>query len=80
LTTNLITGFKKGTYQRNSLKILPAFQLYPHIQVFAGPSITVSSPDENVQLPKSGLILREAGNPNGQVVSLGISGGLQYAW
>jgi hypothetical protein len=80
LTTNLITGFKKGTYQRNSLKILSAFQLYPHIRFFTGPSITVSSPDENVLIPKSGLILREAKNPNGQVVSLGISGGLQYAW
>jgi hypothetical protein len=80
LTSNLITGFKKGTYQRNSLKVLPAFKLYRHIRLFAGPSLTVSSPDENVMMPKSGLILKEAGSPNGQVVSAGISGGLQYAW
>lgn len=80
LTTNLITGFKKGAYQRNSLKILPAFQPGQHIQIFAGPSVTVSSPDENASMPKSGIMLKEAGHPNGQFVSIGISGGLQYVW
>lgn len=80
LTTNLITGLRKGTYQRESLKILPAFKLGPHIRFFAGPSITVSSPDESVIMPKSGLILKEAGDPSGRIISAGISGGLQYAW
>jgi hypothetical protein len=80
LTTNLITGFKKGVYQRNSLKVLPGFQLNKYLRFFAGPSITVSSPDAGVALPASGLILKKPIGPNGQVVSAGISGGLQYVW
>ncbi|MFA6087721.1 MAG: hypothetical protein WC743_25400 [Mucilaginibacter sp.] len=80
-TTSIITDFKENHYQMNSLKALPGIKLNKHIKLFAGPSLNISSAEAGTDMPSTGWIIRKyGGNTNVNILSVGLSGGLQYAW
>ena len=80
-TTSIMTDFKENHYQMNSLKALSGIKLNKHIKLFAGPSLNISSAEAGTDMPSTGWVIRKySRNTNINILSVGLSAGLQYAW
>lgn len=79
--SQIATDFKDVSYQTNSFKILPGINFSNNLRLFAGPSINFISADVSDHLAVKGWVLKNyiSGN-NINILSIGLTGGLQVVW
>jgi hypothetical protein len=81
LAAGSLENFKKGDYFKSSLRILPAFKISPHIEIFGGPELNFINTDsyEGRSLTKKYIKSWESkwGN-NLNALYLGYTGGVQF--
>jgi hypothetical protein len=81
LTTSLMTNFKENHYHMDSFKALPGMKLNRHVRLFAGPSLNIASAGLGTAMPATGWVIRtHRSDTDFSRLSIGLSGGLQYAW
>jgi hypothetical protein len=74
-------GHPQNAYQVYAIKILPAYRIDHHFKLLAGPALNVTSYDTEDQLNHAGWVLHQQVNHGKlNVLSLGVTYGLQYVW
>ena len=81
LTTSLMTDFKENHYQMDSFKALPGMKFNRHVRLFVGPSLNIASAGSGTAMPATGWVIQTYhSDTDFSRLSIGFSGGLQYAW
>jgi hypothetical protein len=81
LVAQATTDLVKNTYQTYSLKVLPAYRLTRHLNVFVAPAMNFTSGSIGNQIKSSGWVFHQAtNNTTTNILSADIGFGLQYTW
>jgi len=80
-SSTLNTALKNDVYHTNSLKVLPGYKISKHLELFAGPSINLTSSEADDAAKVHGWIINNSTSNNHiNTASVGITGGLQWTW
>ncbi|MCC8423477.1 carboxypeptidase-like regulatory domain-containing protein [Mucilaginibacter sp. UR6-11] len=74
-------GHMQNTYQVYAMKLLATYRINYHFKLFAGPALNLTSSNADDKLNNSGWVLHQQFNNNKlNVLSVGITYGVQYIW
>lgn len=78
---SFFADFSNKSFRTGSVRFLPGYKLNTHWGLFAGPTINLSSADNDDALKTSGWIWsRSSTNGHVSTTFAGITGGLRYSW
>lgn len=74
-----LSDFKKGTYMKSTLRILPAYRVASHIELFAGPTVNyVNYTKESGKGLVDRYLWSKTGNDDFKGLFVGFTGGIQF--
>jgi hypothetical protein len=79
--TQTLTDFKGGNYFKNALRILPAYKVGQHFEIFGGPTVNYVSyeREDNYNLIKK-FIWKNDGTKDFQGIYVGVNAGVQFVF